>query len=629
MKIDRVKILDKTENKKSKFSFSTFLGSIKALIPYLIPYKRYLVWMFIALLFTSCSILLMSQSIRFLVDHGLSSGDNSAQLYKGLILMMILVTILAFCSAARFFLITYVGEKITADIRTGIYNKLLELSPSFFEVNKSGELISRLTADTTLIQQIISSSLSVMMRNAIMLFGGIVMLCVMNLKLTLIAFCAFPFIIIPILMLGRKMRALSKEVQELVGELSGQFEETIHHIKTIQAYGSENFERKKFSKLIDKELFTALLRIKSRSILAALVIFLSFGIVVVMLWVGGLQVLHGHMSGGELSGFVFLSILCALSGGALIEVMNNINNAFGAVERINAFLKLDSDIYDVKGAKTIAELKLIDKKSTNSKRLTNSRKSKNIDDINDNLVFFDNVTFYYPLQKNRPAIKNMTLGIRKGEVVAIVGQSGAGKSTIFQLLLRFYDVSSGSIFLHGHNIKEIKLSDLRHHFAYVSQDISIFSRTISENIAYGKNDDFIDANDVMNVARDAAAMDFIEKLSDGLNTFVGEKGVRLSGGQKQRLVIARAMLKNAEILLLDEATSALDNYNEQLVQKAMEKVMQNKTTIIIAHRTSTIKNADKVVVLKNGEIVECGTYDELLKNNGEYVKFVLGKISKN
>lgn len=638
--------MDKIIQKKNKFSIDSCFSIMLLLRPYVLPYKKYLVCTIIALVITAFSILMMSHSIRYIIDNGFTNKFVGG-LNKSIIYMMLLVFVLATGSAVRFFFITYVGEKAISDMRADIYSKILKLSATFLENRSTGDLLSHLTNDVASIQIILGSSISMLLRNFITVTGGVIMLFITNYKLTIIMLLFIPVIVTVIIIFGRKTRKLSKNTQKIIADMSGICEETFNNIKAIQAYAHEDFEKNKFNVKIQEELSVALLRIKNRAILTFLVIFLSFSAISIVLWIGGMDVIAGDMSPGQLSSFIFLSILCATSGGAFVEVINNINNAHGASMRISEFLNINIEIEGDKGAKNIEDLSADVGEDIHKAKA----KAKNKNKAKNPIIEFKNVTFYYPSKKEKPAIKNLSIKIYPGTITAIVGKSGAGKSTLYQLLLRFYnlnlvnntkiksnnivdndndnnnDKDTGEILFYGHNIKKIKLKSLRSHFAYVSQDPYIFSDTIYANIAYGK----LDANkeDVEVAAKAAMAMEFIEKLPMGLDEYVGEKGVRLSGGQKQRISIARAILKNPEILLLDEATSSLDGYNEKMVHRAMNEIMKNRTTIVIAHREETIKNADNVIVIKEGEIIEYGKYHDIARKGSEYIQFILGGCLNN
>ncbi|KIE05892.1 ABC efflux transporter permease/ATP-binding protein [Candidatus Jidaibacter acanthamoeba] len=569
------------------------IKSLKYLIKYIKPYKYQVFLMIIALIFTSSSVLIIGRSLQYVIDSGLSQ-HNPAMLDRALIYLICTILVLAFSTAARYYLITLVGEKAIADIRRDIYHQILRLSPSFYESNKSGEILSRMTTDTTLLQTVIGTSLSMAMRNFLMLIGGVILLITTSPKLAGMMGLVIPLVILPIVFFGKKMRIYSKLSQDKVAEVSAHTEETITGIKTIQAYTHEDEEKIIFRNKLGEVIDTSLKRIKSRAFLISIVISLVFGSIGLILWVGGHQVLDGTLTPGELSSFIFLAVVAAGAFGALAETMGDLQKAAGATERLVEFLGIAPEIVSSKDAIL----------------LSNFTGAIKVEDL----------TFYYPSKKSKASLENISLTIAPNKVTAIVGESGAGKSTIFQLLLRFYDTERGKILLDGTDIKDIQLENLRLQFAYVSQDPLIFSTSAYENILYGNPK--ASYEEVINASKAAAALEFIEKLPNGFDTYLGEKGVRLSGGQKQRIAIARAFLKNPKVLLLDEATSSLDSKNEKLVQQALENIMQNRTTIIIAHRLSTVRNANTIYVLKEGKLVEHGTHDELITANGEYNRLV-------
>lgn len=572
-------------------------GDIKSLRPmlrYLKPYKLYAICAIIALLITSVSVLGMGKGVGYLVDKGLGQND-SGLLNTALLSLLGITVMLALGTYARFFFVTYTGERVVADIRRDIYSHILSLSPEYFERTKSGDILSCITNDTSLLQMVVGSSVSVALRNALMFFGGVLLLLHTSPKLTMIVAIVVPLVVLPIIILGKKLRLLSRESQERVSYLSSHAEESINGIKTIQAFVREGLESSVFTKLVGDSLYTATKRIRLRSMLTAIVIMFVFGAVAFVLWIGGNDVISGRMSAGELSSFVFYSIVVAGATGAISEVIGDLQRAAGASERILDLLDTDSAVKD----------------------------SEETIPMHQNVkgdIEFNNVEFVYPANINKIALNGFNLDIKSGETIALVGPSGAGKSTIFQLLLRFYEIKSGSITIDGNDIRKYRLRDLRNLFGLVPQDPVIFSGTAYENILFGNPD--ASAEQVREAARAASAFGFINKLPEGFDTFLGEKGVRLSGGERQRIAIARVFLKNPQIVLLDEATSALDAENEQNVKEAFEKLMENRTTIVIAHRLSTVKKADRIVVIDNGMIQETGSHNELIAKNGLYARLV-------
>lgn len=569
------------------------LGNLKALPAYLLPYKIHLIGALIAILVTSSSVLGLGKGLGYLVDKGLGNGGNPALLNSALIILIVITIVLALGTYARFFLVTYVGESVVAKMRKEIYERIVTLSPEFFETARSGDILSRITSDTSILQVVVGSSLSIALRNTMMFIGGMALLIHTSPKLSMVVMLVVPLVLVPIIFLGRKLRKLSRVSQEKIGIVSSHAEETITGIKTIQAYVRENLEILQFNKLANDALSIAVERIRLRSMLTAVVIMFVFGSIGFVLWIGGQDVVSGKMSAGDLSSFIFYSVVVAGATGAISEVFGDLQRASGAMERIIEILSMSSTI-----ANPAAPIKL----QTNSKG-----------DIS-----FSNITFNYPNHPEKPSLHNLNLSIKAGETLALVGPSGAGKSTIFQLIFRFYDSQFGEITIDGVNIKNIALPELRGLFGLVPQDPLIFSGTAYENIAIGNPN--ASREDIIQAAKSAAAWEFIEKLPNGLDSFLGEKGVRLSGGEKQRIAIARAFLKDPKILLLDEATSALDSQNEFMVQEALKKLMQGRTTLIIAHRFSTVQEADRIVVLESGTIKEEGTHKELLKKKGLYAK---------
>jgi len=581
-------------------------GNLKAIYQYMIPYKKEFILMMVSLVITSFSVLIIGKSIQYIIDNGISSESGGISA-RYMLYMVCLVSVFAFGSGLRFFLITYMGEKIIADVRTAIYNKILSLSSSFFEQSKSGDILSRLTTDTTALHDIVGSQVSLLVRNTIMFVGSIIMLAFTNFKLTLVMIVTIPMVVLPMILIGRRTRHLSKVVQESVAEISSISEETINHIRAVQSYVNEKYEQETFLSKMRDLLSLSLIRIRKKSLLYVVVIMLSFTGISVILFIGGMDVVHGRISSGELLSFIFLAMLSAVSGGSVVEVVNNVTNASGIAERIQDFLSIKPDIIDSDGARDQDPL------------LAEYEDGRPI-------ISLRNVTFCYPSRLESPVMRNFSLDIPKGKVIALVGPSGTGKSTIFQMLLRFYNIADGEILINGHNAYDISIKRVRQCFSYVSQDASIFSTTVLKNIEYGR----IGATreEVVKAAQDAAVWDFIEGLPSGLDTYVGEKGLKLSGGQKQRISVARALLRKSPILLLDEATSALDRYNEKRLQDAIKLLMRGKTTIVITHRIATIQDADSIVVMKGGKIIAQDTYDNLMDSGNADVLQIMGVLQE-
>ena len=564
-------------------------STLKYILRYLSKYKYQTMLMFVALLCTSSAVMLLGVGLRSLIDDGLQNSIES--LTRILMVMGGGAVFFAVMSAMRSYLIYTIAEYVIADIRNDIYKNLIMLSPSFFEINKVSNIISSLTNDTTLLSSTIANIVSVSMRNVILLIGSLVMLISIDYILILYIAIIAPIVIIPILFLGRKVRNLSRITQDKVATIANHIDESINGLKTVQSFCRERLEIEHFIGKVNDVLSSTKNRLLIRSLLIMTVIALVFLSVIVILWLGGHKVISGEMTPGELSAFLFYSILAASNVATLSESFSEFQKAMGAADRMVELLCAKSH---------------------------EDRHSYEDVDINalEGGVEFSNVNFSYPSKPGILALDDVSLSIESGQKVAFVGPSGAGKSTIFQLLLRFYEFNKGSISIDGINIKDMKLSDLRGIFAIVPQDVTIFSTTIYDNIAYALPE--ASEEDVKRVADMSMCTEFIEKLPQGFNTYLGEKGVRISGGQKQRIAIARALLRNPKILLLDEATSHLDTENERLVQIAVDRVMQGRTTLIIAHRLSTVRSADKIVVMDNGQVEAIDIHDQLKETSEIY-----------
>lgn len=557
------------------------------------PYKLRVVAALIALIFTAGLTLTVGHGVRILIDQGFA--QQSAQQLSQAIQFILLITILIACGTFfRFYLVSSVGERVSADIRLAVFNHVIRLHPSYFETNGSGEIMSRITTDTTLLQSIIGSSFSMAMRSALMCVGATIMLFATNIKLTLIVLIAVPFILVPILFYGRKVRVLSRKSQDSMATVGSYAGEAIEHIKTVQSYSREAEEYLAFSKEVEKAYEIGRQRVKQRAILISGVIAIVFSAISGMLWVGGSDVLSGAMSAGDLGAFVFYAIMVASSIATISEVMGELQRAAGATERLVEILAVENHIFAPEEKMPLERIPA--------------------------QVAFSNVTFAYPSRPTQPAIEQLNLIAQEGKVLALVGPSGAGKTTLFELLQRFYDPQKGQITLGGTDIRWFEPSELRHTMALVPQQPVLFSNDVYHNIRYGS----MEATDeqVIAAAKSAHAHDFIMKLPQGYHSYLGERGVRLSGGQRQRIAIARAILKDPSILLLDEATSALDSESEHHVQQALEELMRGRTTIIIAHRLSTIQHADQIAVLDQGCLVEVGTHSELIAKSQLYKRLV-------
>lgn len=570
-------------------------GEIRQLRPmlrYLWPYRWSSIAALVTMIFTAGAVLGMGQGLKHLIDEGLSKGDRHL-LDQSFIILVAVTLLLAGASYARFYLVTWIGERVVADIRRDVFSHLTRMHIGFYETTRIGELLSRLTTDTTLIQTVIGSSLSVAVRNGLMLLGGIAFLISTSVHLSSYLFVAIPVVVAPIIILGRRVRGYARGAQERVADVSAQAEESLNAIRTIQAFTLEPQQDAQFEGYLQALLATSHMRIKLRALLTAIVILLVFGSVITVLWFGGRDVLAGRISAGSLSAFVFYSIIVAGAVGALSEVIADLQRAAGAADRLNELLAVPPEITS----------------SDNPQPIPPGKAE----------LHFDNVSFAYPARPERNVLSHFSLHIPAGKTIALVGISGAGKTTIFQLLLRFYDANSGTIRINGTDITQASLSDLRGRMGLVPQDPVIFSGSIADNIRMGMA--YASDEAVYAAAESASAMEFIRHLPQGLNTPVGEKGVQLSGGQKQRIAIARAILRAPDILLLDEATSALDAENERYIQQALTHLTKDRTTLIIAHRLSTVMHADQILLLSEGHIEATGTHQELMQNSPLYAKW--------
>jgi len=566
------------------------LSGLRALGPFLRPYRARVVFALIALVGAAVATLVLPLAVRSMIDHGFSA--ESASLIDNYFFALLgVAALMAVASAVRFYYVTWIGERVVADIRRAVYGHVLSLSPRFFEVTRTGEILSRLTADTTLIQTVVGSSLSMAMRNILTLIGGTILLLLTSLKLTGLALLVVPAILVPLIVFGRRVRGLSRAAQDRIADSSAYAGETLNAIHTVQSFAHESRDRALFGDAVESAFSSAKSRIRARATMTAMVIFLIFGGIVAVLWVGARLVLTGEMTPGELSQFVLYAVLTAASVGAVSEVWGDVQAAAGAAGRIKELLDARPDI--APPAQPVA-----------------------LPSPAQGAVAFQDVTFSYPSRDDVSALDGFSLEIKPGETVALVGPSGAGKTTVFQLLLRFYDPQAGRVTIDGVDLAKADPVEIRRLIGLVPQETVIFSGTIAENIRYDRPE----ASDaeVEAAARAAQAHDFIEKLPQGYATLLGERGTTLSGGQRQRIAIARAILKDPPILLLDEATSALDAESERAVQTALEALMKNRTTIIIAHRLATVQRADRIVVLDAGKAIAMGRHRELVAQGGLY-----------
>jgi len=572
------------------------LAAFKGLLPFLKPYRNRFLVAGIALLVAAASTLAIPYAFKQMIDlgFGANAGVRSAAHVNEVFLALFAVaTVLALATAARFYSVSWLGERVTADIRNAVYSHVVQQSPEFFETTKTGEVLSRLTTDTTLIQSVVGTSISMALRNVLLFLGGLVMLFVTSPKLSSIIIGLLVLTVLPIVIFGRRVRKLSRDSQDRVADASAMAGEILNAMPTVQAFTHEGLEAQRFGVSVEGAFSTAMRRIQARAFLTMLAIVLVFGTIVFVLWLGAHAVLEGTMTGGDLGQFILYASIVAGAIGALSEVMGEAQRAAGATERLLELLAVRSDIQNP------AQPQALPPRAANGAALSLSE-----------------VSFSYPSRPDTLALDHVTLDIKPGETVAVVGPSGAGKTTLFQMLLRFYDPQSGAIRLDGTDIRLLDLHTLRGAIGIVPQDTVIFSADAMENIRYGRAD--ATDQEVIQAARLAAAHEFIERLPNGYKSFLGERGVRLSGGQRQRIAIARALLKNPPLLLLDEATSALDAESERLVQGALEAAMVGRTTVIIAHRLATVQRADRIIVMEDGKIVETGTHHSLVALGGIY-----------
>ncbi len=568
---------------------------------FLKPYKKQIAIAAVALVFTAGLTLGLVQYVRIIVDSGFVEGSTEA-LNTAVLGFFFIAIFQAIGTFARFYWVSWLGERVTADIRKAVYSHIIDLHPGYFEDNLSGEIQSRITTDTTLIQSVIGSSASIALRNILMMVGGTIFLFITNPKLTSVVLICIPLVIGPIMYFGKKVRLLSRSSQDEIANVGAYVGETIQQIKTVQAYNHQSHDDQQFSDHVETAFNVALRRIMMRSFLITIVITLVFGALAIMIWVGGQDVINGSMSAGELTAFVAYAVLVASAVGAISQVISELQRAAGAMERLMELLEAENEI-------------------------TAPEQPSQLDGNFKGLLSLTDVTFAYASRPETPALDGVTLQIQSGESVALVGPSGAGKSTLFDLALRFYDPQSGSIELDGIDIRELDPKELRSHIAIVSQQPTMFTGNVWENIRYGRPD--ASDEEVRSAAESAYASEFIDKLPEGYDSYLGESGIRLSGGQKQRIAIARAILKDPEILLLDEATSALDAESERKVQMALEKLMANRTSLVIAHRLATVMNVSKIAVLDAGKLIALGSHKELLLESELYANLASLQFSAN
>ncbi len=565
------------------------LDALRLMLPYLRPYRLQVVAAWIALGVAAALLLGLGQGVRHLIDVGFSGGPGDLDRAAGV--MFIVVALLGASTTTRFVLVSWLGERTAADIRRDLFDHVLRLSPAFFETARTGDILSRMTADIALLQSLVGSAVSQFIRSAVIVLGAVAMLVLTSAKLAGIVLLVIPVVVGPLIWFGRRERKLSRTAQDRVADLGAAAEEALTGLRTVQAFTHEAASRKAFAKGVEDSVSAAVRRVRMRGWLVLMVIMLGFGAITFALWVGGRDVIAGRITSGDLSAFVFYAILLASSGASMSELWGEVQRAAGAAERVGELL---AEVPGIRAPQT----PLI---------LPPPRGE----------ISLDRVTFCYPARPDLPALRHVSLRVAPGETVALVGPSGAGKTSVFQLLLRFYDPQSGVVRLDGMDVSQVDPEALRLRIGLVPQDPVIFSVSARENIRYGRPD----ASDAdVQDAVDAANAGFLHDLPQGLDTYLGEKGVRLSGGQRQRVAIARAILRDPPVLLLDEATSALDAEAERAVQEALATLAKGRTTLVVAHRLATVRNADRIVVLDAGEVVETGTHDQLVQVGGLYAR---------
>ncbi|OOY19201.1 ABC transporter [Thioclava sp. DLFJ5-1] len=566
------------------------IGALKGLGPFIAPYKGLAFGALLALIATASISLILPLAVRRVVD-GFQKG--AALLDQYFFAALVIAGLLAIGTGLRYYLVTRFGERVVADIRKAVFDRVISMSPAFFERILTGEIISRITTDTTLILSVIGSSVSVALRNVLILIGGLIMLMFTSAKLTGLVLLVVPVVVVPIVVLGRRLRVLGRENQDWIANSSGSASESLLAAQTVQAFTHEAITREKFSDVTEKAYLSAKKRIGTRAVMTVIVIFLVFAGVVGVLWIGARDVRGGEMSVGELVQFVIYAVMVAGSVGALSEIWSELQRAAGATERLVELLQSEDSVKDPEHP---VPLPL---PATGAIR-------------------FEDVSFHYPSRPQASALDHVDLDIAPGETVALVGPSGAGKTTVVQLIQRFWDPETGKVTIDGYDLRDMARHDFRQAIALVPQDPVVFAASARENIRFGRPD--ASDREVEEAARAAHAYDFLDALPEGFDTYVGERGVMLSGGQKQRIAIARAILRDAPILLLDEATSALDAASEREVQAAVDQLAKTRTTVIVAHRLATVKKADRIVVFEDGKIVAQGTHDSLVSEGGLYAE---------
>jgi len=584
---------DKNENKKN-----SNISQLKLIWPLILPYKKHVFLALILLILGAAANLSLPVAFKQMIDLGFSS-EHKEQLSQYFLMVFVVASLMVLFTSLRYYWVSWVGQRVVTDLRKKVYTQVMSQSPEFFERTKTGEILSRINTDTTLVETVVGSTFSITLRSIVTFIGAGIMMVVSSPKLAGMIAIMLPIIVIPIAVTGRKIQKLSRKEQDRIADSSALATETINAIAVVQAYAQEDKENSKFYSAIHKAFLASVASTKMVTIMSLLVGFIVFSSIIFVLWMGAQDVITGQMTAGTLSQFVMYAIMAATTTGALSNVWGELKKASGALERITELMHTQADIVNPKNPVALPQ---------------------NCSDKSQGALEFNSVSFAYPSRLEINVLNNISLTIKSGETVALVGPSGAGKSTLFQLLMRFYEPQTGDISFDGINIQQLDLAQLRSQFSLVAQDVTIFSTTAADNIAYGLNEGTSNESTITQAAQVAHADEFIQQLESKYQTYLGERGVRLSGGQAQRLSIARAIATQPAVLLLDEATSALDAENERLVQDALNEIMEDRTTLVIAHRLATIRKADRIVVMDKGEIVAQGKHEELIKSSTLYSK---------